>query len=241
MEQDNLKQTTHRRGFLGALAAGAAAIGLASVATPFNLQAQANKKETKKAAPASADPAVAWINKIKGKHRIVFDATQPHEIMPFAWPKVFILTNGKTGVPANECGVVVVLRHSAIAYAFESKVWEKFNFGELFSVPDPHDHSGKTIAKGNPFWMPNPKFTVPGLGEVAIGINDLQADGVMFCVCDAAMTVYSTIAGEKMQMKPEEVKKIWLAGLLPGIQVVPSGVWALGRAQENGCNYIFAG
>jgi intracellular sulfur oxidation DsrE/DsrF family protein len=31
------------------------------------------------------------------------------------------------------------------------------------------------------------------------------------------------------------------AGLLPGIQIVPSGVWAVGRAQEHGCQYCFAG
>jgi intracellular sulfur oxidation DsrE/DsrF family protein len=27
----------------------------------------------------------------------------------------------------------------------------------------------------------------------------------------------------------------------PGIQVVPSGVWALERAQKHGCAYVFAG
>jgi intracellular sulfur oxidation DsrE/DsrF family protein len=38
-----------------------------------------------------------------------------------------------------------------------------------------------------------------------------------------------------------ELKKEWVAGLLPGVQVLPSGVWAVGRAQEKGCSYIFAG
>jgi intracellular sulfur oxidation DsrE/DsrF family protein len=37
------------------------------------------------------------------------------------------------------------------------------------------------------------------------------------------------------------VKKDWESGLLPGVTVVPSGVWALGRAQENKCAYCFAG
>jgi intracellular sulfur oxidation DsrE/DsrF family protein len=55
------------------------------------------------------------------------------------------------------------------------------------------------------------------------------------------MTVYSTALAQGMKQNPEEVKKDWMAGLLPGIQVVPSGVWALGRAQEKGCAYIFAG
>jgi intracellular sulfur oxidation DsrE/DsrF family protein len=84
-------------------------------------------------------------------------------------------------------------------------------------------------------------FQVPGIGSVAIGINDLQEQGVMFCVCNAAITVYSTAISQGMNMSPEEVKKDWLAGLLPGIQVVPSGVWAVGRAQEHGCAYCFAG
>ena len=242
MEQNELKQTTHRRGFLGTLAAGAAAVGMASFASPFKLQAQTQPKDQrKKEIGQPMSQADAWMNKIKGKHRMVFDATRPHELMPFAWPKVFLLTNAKTGTPASDCGVVVVLRHDAIPYAFESRIWEKFGFGELFEAPDPHDHTGATMAKGNPFWMPNPKYSIPGVGEVSIGINDLQADGVMFCVCDMAITVYSAVVADKMKMNADEVKKIWLSGLLPGIQVVPSGVWAVGRAQENGCQYCFAG
>jgi len=42
-------------------------------------------------------------------------------------------------------------------------------------------------------------------------------------------------------LKAEDVKKDWVANLLPGIQVVPSGVWAVGRAQEHKCAYVFAG
>ncbi|MFN2439902.1 MAG: hypothetical protein ABR503_11935, partial [Chitinophagaceae bacterium] len=65
--------------------------------------------------------------------------------------------------------------------------------------------------------------------------------GVMFCVCDAALTVYSGAVAQGMNANAGELKKEWVTGLLPGIQVVPSGVWALGRAQERGCGYIFAG
>ena len=44
-----------------------------------------------------------------------------------------------------------------------------------------------------------------------------------------------------MNLDAAEVKAEWIAGVHPGIQVVPSGVWALGRAQELGCGYIYAG
>lgn len=61
----------------------------------------------------------------------------------------------------------------------------------------------------------------------------------MFCVCDAAMTVFSAAAAESMKKDPAEVKSEWMASLLPGIQPVPSGVWAVGRAQEHQCSYCF--
>ena len=55
------------------------------------------------------------------------------------------------------------------------------------------------------------------------------------------MSVFSTVLAGKMNMKQEDVMNEWKEELIPGIQIVPSGVWALGRAQEHGCKYIFAG
>jgi intracellular sulfur oxidation DsrE/DsrF family protein len=63
----------------------------------------------------------------------------------------------------------------------------------------------------------------------------------MFCACNMALTVFSAVFAQNMNMDAAEVKKDLLSGILPGIQVVPSGVWAVGRAQEHGCNYCFVG
>ena len=82
---------------------------------------------------------------------------------------------------------------------------------------------------------------MPGIGPIALGINELQASGVIFVVCDAAMTVYSAAMADSMKVDAAELKKEWVAGLLPGITPVPSGIWALGRAQEKGCAYVFTG
>ncbi len=46
---------------------------------------------------------------------------------------------------------------------------------------------------------------------------------------------------KEMKMDAAEVKKEWIAGILPGIQLVPSGVLAVNRGQEHGCTYCFAG
>ncbi|MES2850022.1 MAG: twin-arginine translocation signal domain-containing protein [Bacteroidota bacterium] len=237
MKKNENELTTHRRGFIGTLAAGAASIGIAALA-PFKLNAAPLATNTNANSIFSTNETPdEWFDKVKGKHRIVYDVTHPEGIFPFAWPRVFLLTNMATGTPFSDCGVVVILRHSAIAYAFKNELWEKYKFGEVFKANDP---ATKAPATRNPFWMPKKgDFKVPGIGEVAIGINELQADGVMFCVCDAAITVYSAVVAGNMKMEAADVKKEWLSGLLPNIMVVPSGVWAVGRAQEHKCGYCF--
>lgn len=236
MKDDHLKLKSDRRSFIGTLAAGAATIGVASLSPLHTNALPLPEISNENNDPESPDE---WFKKIKGKHRIVFDVPEPHDIFPFAWPRVFLLTNEKTGTLEKDCSVVVVLRHSAIPYALESRLWEKYKFGELFKADDP---ATKSPAVRNPFWKPNKgDYKVPGLGEVSIGINELQQSGVMFFVCDAAITVYSAIVAESMKMDPVEVKKEWVAGLLPNIRPVPSGVWAVGRAQEHGCSYCFVG
>lgn len=222
-----------RRNFFGSLATGAAALGAASLTS---LTAGAKTFSDELYYPE--DPET-WFNQLNGTHKMVFDVTQPHDILPFAWPRVFLISNGKTAPTDLEKSVIVVLRHSAIPYAMEDALWAKYKFGEVFKVTDP---MSKTSSLRNPSYKPKPgDFKVPGLGNVAIGINELQESGVLFCVCDTAMTVYSSAVAEGMQKDGGEMKKEWVAGLLPGIQRVPSGVWAIGRAQEKGCGYCFAG
>jgi len=221
-----------RRQFLGTVVSGVAAFGLSSVISP--LAAHAGNDF----ANDSGDPD-EWFKQIKGKHRIVFDVPQANEIFPFAWPRIFLATNAATGTAEKDCSVVVVLRHTAIPYAMEDRLWAKYNFGEVFKINDPKTKKPSTR---NPFWKPNQgDFKVPGLGAVPIGINELQDSGVLFCACNMAIIVYSAAIAEAMKLDAEEVKKDWLSGMLPGIEVMPAGIWAINRAQEKGCSYCFAG
>ncbi len=248
MEQEKTNERSPRRNFLGLLTGSAAALaGLAAIGTPLELMAQAKGGGQKGPAKAPKSEADLWFDKVQGTHRVVYDATQPHEVMPFAWPRVFLLTNESTGSPAADCGVVVVLRHDAICYAFQDEMWAKYGFGEVFKATEvggafqAADAATATKTR-NPFWNTKPgDFKLPGFGAVDIGIKDLMASGVMFCVCQAAMTVFSAAVAGKMSLEPAAVLKEWTEHLIPGIQPVPSGVWALGRAQEHRCAYIFAG
>jgi intracellular sulfur oxidation DsrE/DsrF family protein len=232
MDKKNLHLSTNRRKFIGTIASGAAAMSLAGFATP--LQSIAND-----AMPIlSPDDPEAWLKKLTGKHKLVFDAAEPNGIFPFAWPRIFLVTNEMTGTPQKDTNVVVVLRHNAIPYAMNNTVWTKYNLGEVFKITD---DKTKATAVRNAFYQPAAgDFSVPGLGNVAIGINELQTSGVIFCVCNMAMTVYSAAIAQQKKLSHEDVYNDFKAAVLPGINIVPSGLWAIGRAQEHGCGYCRA-
>jgi intracellular sulfur oxidation DsrE/DsrF family protein len=222
----DLQVSTHRRGFLGTLAATAAA-GLASL-TPLALEAQPRgRSET-----GAADPAFeAWLNRITGKHKMVFDAPEVNGGMPVIWPRVWLNGNNDNyGTTDAENSGVVILRHAAIPLAMQDALWAKYKLGEVFSLKD-----GDVPATRNTFAKPLP-LPLPGTG-----VEQLLAKSVMFGVCNVALTIYSGAVAQKMGMDAAAVKAEWVAGLLPGVQVVPSGVLAVSRAQEKGCGYCFAG
>jgi intracellular sulfur oxidation DsrE/DsrF family protein len=232
MEKHILQNETGRRQFIGKLTAGAATLGMAGLLTPLqDLRAE-------RAAPNQGNDPDEYFKKMTGKHRIIYDVIRSNGILPFLWPRAFLLTNQATGSDSADCNVVVVLRHEGIPYAFNTETWQKYNFGEVFKADDPVT---KKPSMRNPFWKPaKGEYSLPGIGVVDIGINELQDSGVLFCVCSVAMAVYSAAVAQGMKMDPEQVKKDWMAGLLPGVQVMPSGVWAVGRAQEHGCSYCYA-
>ena len=76
MNKDNYSGNNQRRSFLAKMAG---AMGISFFVNQSGLRA---------AEPSGMD-AGDWLNKLTGKHKMVFDVTQPHGIFPFAWPKVF--------------------------------------------------------------------------------------------------------------------------------------------------------
>ena len=222
-------KSANRRDFLGKVTGAAALMGVASLVNP------AKASDSIRPFSGNADDPEEWFKGVKGKHRQVFDCTEPKQIFPFAWPKIYMMTNAATGAPQNDCTAVVVLRHEAIPFALQDSMWAKYKLGEMFKIDDPQT---KAAALRNPFWKPKPDdFSAPGIGVVQLGIPQLQTEGIMFCACGMAITVYSAVVAGNTKQDPATVKKEWLDNLIAGIPAMPSGVWAVGRAQEHGCGY----
>lgn len=216
-----------RRNFIGKVALGSTVAGFAGLVSPVNGNPQKGD--------IPMHEADEWFKKVKGNHRVVYDGSTPHDGFPIIWNWAFYLTNNQTDSPDSDITAMTVLRHSAIPFALEDRLWSKYKLGSVFGVTD--SATGAASLR-NLYYEPKPgDFMMPQIQ----GIKDLQTRGAMFCVCDLALQVYSGVIAGQMKMEMQDVYKDMLSGVHPGIQVVPSGVWALERAQKAGCAYIFAG
>lgn len=215
-----------RRAFLGKLATGTAVGFTALTAMKYPAGAIGSN---------DASAAENWFKTAKGRHRIVYDASEPHAGLPLIWSWVFYHSNNEVGVDDDDMTAMVVLRHNAIPFALEDRLWKKYNLGEMFKVTDNTTHKPATR---NPYYAPGDgDFPFPTIE----GIQRMQERGAMHCVCNMALKVYSGIAAKTAGLDPDEVYKDWKSGVLKDIQIVPSGVWAVGRAQEHGFGYCYAG
>ncbi len=228
MKKNAISLPFTRRSFFGSLGKGLTFIAIPQMFISSNVSA------ARIPSTSELTKAEEWFSKIKGKHRIVYDATSMHEGYSIVWSWVFFDSNNKTGSSDEDLTTVVVFRHNAFALALSDEIWSTYKLGKVLKVANSATAIPVTT---NPYWNP-PKGVMPELG---MSIKMLMERGALFCVCDRSLSVNSAIAARSKNLNAEQVKKEWIDGLLPGVQVVPSGVWAINRAQEHGCSYCFAG
>jgi len=221
---EGAKQRLDRRDFMG-MATAMAAIGVAT-ALPASIAAAADGPST---------DFTRWLDTINGKHRVVLDMREHNDGMALAWAWVYLLTASQAyGVPENEVGVVLVVRHNAIPVALDDSAWQKYNLGEMFKINDPD--TGKPAVQ-NPFYL-----TMNGEGFLPdMALQKLIDRGVNVGACDMAIHHYSSMAAQKMDMRHEDVKADWNQAVLRGISHMPSGLVACQGAVSRGCAYLYAG
>ena len=65
----------------------------------------------------------------------------------------------------------------------------------------------------------------------------MQARGVIFWQCNNALTGVAGVLARSTSQLPDVVKAELIAGLNPGVKLVPAHTMVLGLAQEHGCTY----
>ena len=223
--------TTHRRGFLARLAAGSVALGLGAIPSPLRAATGNSPRGDGRGVPSPDD----WLAGAKGKHRQVLDAVSPNNGMSLIWSMVFLNTHNQASKLADkDLTAVTVLRHDAIPIGFQDSIWKKYKLGEAFKVTDPATNAP---AERNPFFHPKKgELMLPGME-----VETLLGRGVVFGVCNLATTLFSGMRADAIGVPKDEAYKEWAAALIPGMTLVPSGIWAVNNAQEHGCSYAYAG
>ncbi len=221
------QQQSTRRSFIGRLAAGAALAGIGG-------RSAAAEAITDHANPAEGF-SEAWLGKIKGTHRQFFDATSVNNGFGLAFAMNFLNSNNEAyKLPDASLSAVVGMRHFAIPMAFTDDIWARYKLGEFASVTDP---ATKAPSTRNLYYHPREGDMMMPMASV----DKLLARGVQVTCCNVALTILSGMLSKNAGKSPEDAKKEWVAGLIPGVVLVPSGVLAVNRAQEQKCTYCNGG
>lgn len=212
--------TSNRRGFLGTLAAasGTRATGLG-----------ANAK-TAQAAPATETTKwdMSWVTRVaSAKHRMLFDAGDVEDgtVLFNAWTW---LRDYKDIYNADsDMAAVMVIRHSAMPIILGDDIWSRLQLGMETKMKD---RAGNADLLRNPFINKKP--------EEGAAVDALIKRGVIVLGCNMALGNYVMKLAASENISNEEARAKIMASLVPGVILMPSGIFAVGRAQEAGCHYM---
>jgi hypothetical protein len=212
----------HRREFLSSLGAASFTTRLPSGASGSPM------------APIAATWDVSWVERVKGKYRGVFDSPEFSDGLGL-FRAVFWGRQYKEvyGTALEEMSPVLVVRHEAIWLAMNDEFWKKYNVGERkkFKTENGSFYDRNPIATNNPE-MP------PGLNDISLPAF-IEANGIVLA-CHLAFRDVIDAVKKDDQLNDEDAESRARTYLFPGVILQPSGVFAVLRAQEAGCNYILA-
>lgn len=180
--------------------------------------------------PAAAAPSwdLRWIDDLKGQHKQVFDmadADPASEPPPLRLPRNYL--DGFRDVYKLEhpqVQTVVGITNRAFPVNASDRLWEKYALGERGRIIDP---ATKQPAVRNVF-----------MDDPTLGVRALQARGTVFWQCAIALNGVAQQLATSRKLPVAEVRADLLAGLNPGVRLVPSHVMALGLVQERGFTYV---
>ena len=150
-----------------------------------------------------------------------------------------VLTTSKSGygLDSGDLAVVICLRHGATAVAFNDAMWAKYSasMSARAKLNDPKTHAPAVVNVYNSTeyggLLPNGSAT----------IDALIKQGVHFAVCDQSTHGYAGGFARTTDGKPDAVYKELTSNLIGNSHMVPSGIVAVGHAQERGYAYAYCG
>lgn len=212
---------TNRRTFLGTLGA------LSALPIAESVLAQG--------APAPGQQArgwdLSWLDRLTARHRQVFD------IGPINVPvsPLRVVSNYYAGfdqvlgLRAPDVQAVIGIAGSGYPINATDAMWAKYRLGERWELRDPEtgQFATRNVYRERPAGHPDEAYTV----------RSLQQRGAIFWMCNNALNGLVQRFTTEDRLPAAEVRAELVAGLLPGVIIVPAHTMLLGLVQERGCTY----
>jgi len=208
-----------------------AAVGGGAIVSPLGAE-ELNRAADRFGAPSAAWD-MSWVDQVqRAQYRAVFDS--PTLSDGAALDLAAGIQDNFKEVYGSDDGVrmVIVMRQLGQVMAFNDDLWNRYGIGEDRKVNDPLT---KQPARRNPYLK-----VMPGEPDWAAGskLESLHARGAIFLVCNRASMNFAAGAAERTKKDVEQVRNDVRNGLVPGATLMPTGVFALVRAQNAGCAYM---
>lgn len=219
----------NRRTFLGAAAANAAAFAM----LPGDLFAMTSAAH---AGVSSDEWDVSWASRLKGKHRAVFDNTEPESGYGVwranAWAGQYRkVLNAKP----EDVTPIIVLRHNAIVLAMQQAFWDKYKIGASKKITHPLTMEP---TDRNPVLLDEKDGITAPFNNAAL--TKQLARGVTVLACNLALQDCIDMISKIEKVDDASARKTAVSYLVPGVILQPSGVFAVTLAQEAGASYVKA-
>ena len=176
----------------------------------------------------------SWLDRLaSAQYRVVFNTSEIADGNVLSYASSF-LDDFHTvhGTTDQQTRPVIVFRRMGTPMALNDALWERYAIGEDQKINDPNT---KAPATRNVFWKPREGATG---WEADFALEPLQRRGLISLVCNIALSNVAARIARARKLDPEVVKAEWRANLVPGAILVPSGIYALIRAQNAGCAFM---
>jgi hypothetical protein len=176
---------------------------------------------------------LSWLDQFKGKHKQVFDlgAFELGEESPLRLANNYLNAFRDTyQIEPPDVNVAIGIAGTAFPINASDALWEKFKLGERWKIKGP---DGKPATQ-NPFLGSADASS----GRSGTSFRSLASRGVMFWQCNIALGGIASQLARDSGMPVDKIRAELVAGLNPGVKLVPSHSFAVGLAQERGFTYM---
>ena len=220
-----------RREFLGRVAAGAM-LG----AMPLGGLASALERTGQVAEPDDTWD-LSWVKRVTGKYRAIFDVPEIDSGYGVWRASLWVQQYAEVlKVPPTDMSPVLVLRHKGIALAMKQSFWDTYGVSKQETVLHPITQQG---TDRNPALLSSSRGEVPADFD-AVALDKFIGRGGIVLACNLALDDMIALVTKKDNASADVARKTTIDGLVGGVILQPSGVFAALHAQDAGCKYLRA-